>query len=853
MNVRRALTVNRLAARQLRRDWRSAVLLVVLLSLTLCVGVGYAVIASNNDLSLSQRLSRALGSSDARVTIAKRPTAPMTVDRFAAPGSIRAALGAGSVVSPMVEMQTSAATAGQAVGITLTLLEEKSPLVAPLYLQRAGRLPLKPGEVDVSVEVAERLGLGVGDTLSIPGFTQRQVVVGLVVDAVDTNSTFGTMTLTDRQLSQATSKAVPNTTAVSYLVKATPEQLTGSGLPYLDRQAVIDRANDSSNALAAALFGGCVFAVGAVALAGFLAISRRQRRTTGLLDLLGADRATRVAVTLMSTSGVAVTGCLLGVILGVAGGLLILPVLAARAHQVWQDARVPWPSVSLLAAVTVLVSLLVSLFVALSASRFGARQMIGSRDSLLLARVRGRPAGAAVAALIGGLTLLGSVLLLHSTGAAVLGSIVLALGISVLVVDAAAWLQDRTPGPFWLRMAGRNARRLPTLTRSITLGVTGIATMASLAAFLLSSLALSTGYIPVLPYGAAQFSSTQQLTPAAIAQARQTLGAAESVDYRVAWRRSPDGDYSDLQILNPLQECMKDFRYGPKTAEICAREVSFSLEAPRVAFIGTNELRVLLGSALSPAAEQQFKQGKAIARFPQLINSRGNIAVVTGASILGSQGQVTPGDATGSRFEIPSVLVSGSEEAVAAPAVLLPRTLLGQFGLVQATSWNTLFLADTPPTAAQEDTARAQLLAAAPDGQLTVDRGDPQQALARTVIAISASVLGATTGVLAIIFVTLSALQVRRESALLSSLGADRRIRRLIAATQAAVPVTVSLVVALAVGALGARAGVAIENEPWSVSATGVLLATAASTVALALIVGCLAAPKNPGPVRDYE
>jgi predicted lysophospholipase L1 biosynthesis ABC-type transport system permease subunit len=337
--VLRVTLASRMAWRDARREWRVSVLLLAVVAAVIGTCTAYLTVSHNDDLSLDQRIHRALGGGDARVTVALDSDASPTVDSLLGRPDVRDGL-AGASVTPVVDMASNARVGDRAIGIKLELLDTSSGLTAPLFVSRSGTRPSSDAEVAVSQEAATRLGLAVGSTLAVSGFSQPLSVVQILADPVDTRSLFVIARLSDDTLREALSKAFPGSLSVTYLVDGTSSQLQASGLGYLDRQGVIDRAQ-ATTSLTAPLIAGAVLATAVVTTAGFLTVSRRQRRTAGLLDLAGADFATRLATLLVAGLLVALLGCVVGVVIGVGAAEFLLPRLAARAHQVWSPARVP--------------------------------------------------------------------------------------------------------------------------------------------------------------------------------------------------------------------------------------------------------------------------------------------------------------------------------------------------------------------------------------------------------------------------------------------------------------------------------------------------------------------------------
>ena len=221
-----------------------------------------------------------------------------------------------------------------------------------------------------------------------------------------------------------------------------------------------------------------------------------------------------------------------------------------------------------------------------------------------------------------------------------------------------------------------------------------------------------------------------------------------------------------------------------------------------------------------------------------------------GATPIGAQ----DADPTQDTFELPALAAGTSYQSDQAPTILLPLKLIGQHSITTGNEWNVFFRSDSTPTTGQQDRVLATLLkSTGGDGRLYVERGDPTAQTARTVITVATALIGLTTVTVVLLFVILSNLQVCRDAAILSAVGANRRNRRMASSMQAALTVSISVIVALLTGILGASILAASENAHFSWSAVPALATTAAGASLTALIIGWFSSPRTTKAPRTLE
>ncbi|NVN00676.1 FtsX-like permease family protein [Arthrobacter sp. SDTb3-6] len=850
----------RIAFRELRRDLKVSLLIVALIALPVAAGTTFTVVSHNAALTVQQRIDRALGGADARITQSgTRQSDPNTVLGAAQSGLVKA-LGSGTQLEALVQVPGVARINGQDVASTITLVDQRSSLTQPLYVLRDGKWPTADRDIAVSQAVANRLGATIGTHINVAGFPTELTITGIAVDVVDTESTFLTIPLDEANLTAAVSGSTSDEMVMVWLVRAGPDQLQNSGLPFLDRQGVLDRIANN-NVTFIPMFLGVIALIGVITLSGFMAVSRKQRQSLGQLSVVGAGRTIRRNISLISAGALSICGTLLGVAVGSATSLVLLPVLKSRSHQDWLSGQVPLLDVMLLVVATMGVAWLSSALTARSVAKFTAREAMSSRDS---GAIRTTRAGVLVPGVIAAAG--ATVMLMSSTSASfpmtVAGTFMLSIGAVLLLLSIIRRLSlGDLAGPIWFRLAVRDALRAPARTRAVALSTTSVVALGTVAAFLLPSLALSMGYTPDLPPGSAQFTTSQQLPPSIINDAQDELGAKDAVQYQPALRRTSQGMLSYLQVINPLYDCLHNTPVRPGVSvstNVCAEKTGFYVMAPKVALVDAKDLPIFLG--LQPSQEQldAFNSGTALVTLPQVITPAGTIQIRSGTAAVSGAGATSIGgkgtDPTQDTFELAALAAGTSYQSNQAPTVLLPMKLMGRHNITTGNEWSLFLRADSTPTTSQQDKVLAMLLkSTGGDGRLYVERGDPSEQTARTVITVATALIGLTTVTVILLFVVLSNLQVRRDAAILSAVGANRKNRRIASSVQAALTVCISVTVALLTGILGARILAISENAHFSWGAGPALATTAAAACFTSLIIGWFSSPKTTKAPRTLE
>lgn len=332
MPARRALV--RWSWRLLRREWRSQVLVTVLLMVAVMATVCGGTAAYNAPQTRNPRL----GSAGTMLTLdGKDPHAAATDI-----AKIRDAAGPLDVIG-----HSYVKAPGSATPVEYRAQRPHGAFTGSLLAIRHGRYPSGAGEAAVTDGTAQLLGLRIGGTISLDG--HGRTVVGIAENPSDLSEEF---VLVDPSSDQ------PQT--LSVLVG----QRHGIGAGRLKLRTagpIADGAGSDNGALVAGtlvLVSATVLLllVAFVAAAAFAVLAHRRLRQLGMLAAIGATgRQVRLV---MSATGVLVGA--VAAILGTVEGLVLWPLVAPRLenavnHRI-ELSNIPWPLVMTVGLLAVAMS-----------------------------------------------------------------------------------------------------------------------------------------------------------------------------------------------------------------------------------------------------------------------------------------------------------------------------------------------------------------------------------------------------------------------------------------------------------------------------------------------------------------
>ncbi|MFD6067280.1 FtsX-like permease family protein [Amycolatopsis lurida] len=852
--LRRWRLALRIAGRELRRSRGVTVLIVTLVALPLIGVSGYFTVTATAEFSPEERIARALGGADGRITSIPVPDVPLAKQVSDGEARLAETLGRGSDPEPLLETRAVVGAGDRDVSVALHAFADNAT-TAPLFGPAAGRAPKSEREIGLSLAVAERLGVTPGETVRLSAGGRDAVVSGLYVDRIDTASAFAIVPLGPSVLA-AVDPVVRSGGDVSlvWLVRGDPGALAATGETVLDRAGVLSRIEETPVLEVLGVFFAVLAEIAVVTCAAFAVVARRQRRTHGLLAVVGAEPRQRVSIAY--ATGV-LCGCLAvaaGVPAGILAGWALLPVLEARAEQDWGALTVPYGFLLIVALFAVCATTAGSVLVGRSAAVARPLDALHGRDVVAARAGTGRRLTAA------GLVVAGVVLLglgfTAGPGPAVLGGALIVLGCGFGLAAVLSALVRNHRGPLWFRLVLRDASMATARPSALATAIAGIVMFTTTAAFLLTGLARQpTGYVPSTVEGTAVFAADQRLDRETTAVAAAKLGMPGTGTFReVIYPAERGGLPGFVQADSTLRRCLdQSLAVGSQNVSVdeCARKTGFSLTAPVVAAAAPAALTALIGRPPDPAEAAAFDAGAALVLNPALRDDTGKITLRPG-SVDGAGGATSvpePGRTGERRHTLPAVVV-GNQQTQLAPMVLLSEATAERYGLAPRGDVSTLFRGSSIPAPGIEDEVRSLLLrGTAGAGELTVERGDPKPRTIMAVNQIAAGVAVALSLAIVITGVALAAGESRGDFAVLAAVGADPRLRRRIAAGQAGLVAISGAVIGLAAGYAAAASSLHAERSGWTLTPLLFSVGGSSLLVAVALIAAWwLTSARLPAP-----
>lgn len=812
---RRSLAGWRLA---LRYAWRSSrasarrtAVLALLVALPMAATVAFATLKATATPTAEERATHALGAAAIRVA-AEHASAPPLASVFPA----------GSRTVRWSAAQEHARANGRdfvVLGVTTDL---RSPLVDGIFGRVAGAPPVNGREVVLSPTVADRLGVRVGDAVTLGA--GRYTVVGLYerADATDMPLSVRLPTARDR-----------GAAGVGWLVSVPPGEAEdaaraarATGFSVLTRSeagaAPAGSHRDTVTAVGLELLA--LLEVGLLVGAAFALVAKRQRRELALLAAVGASPRDLRRVMLMFGAIVAVLGSALGLALGIAAAAALKGVAERAAHQLWGPLEPAWAVAAVAAALGAAV--------ALAASTFAARAVSGL-DVWAALRGVGAPFRS------GAPTRMGHVHLAAFAAAAALVVVGIARHSPQLAAIGclAALLAGAASLDHLLRHLGARGRELPLSLRLVLRDASGspgrataLATcVASLFVLALTVTAVVFGmaarserqYVPDLPTGMAALRAPSPVDRAALASAATSLRATRVATVAFAEWTLSGSDRRTLAVLgSPLTRCLVErglVRGGD--AQPCADATGFGIVLPQLGVSGPQGVEAVLGRRLLESERRSLAAGRALVLNRHLIDESGRVALELplGAPPL-----------RGHRLRLPAVLVASDRQFVTAPVAFVSPAALR--GTPLAVSERRLVLFDGPPPSREvEDRARDALVSAGQaDDELFVERGPAGRSVAERLLPLVALALVLTVALIAVTSVILAAAEMTQDLAVLAAVGAPGRLRKRLAAVQAAALAGGGALAGTALGAVAAVTVTAAQRAPLELAPyAGVLLAAA--------------------------
>jgi putative ABC transport system permease protein len=831
-----------------RRDaWRHKVRSVLVISMVALPVLGLTtadVLARTMQLSPSQRVTREIGQASAGFQILGGKVT-QGVDAYQGasssaysgasivPGTPRydAILAKARALLPanarLVELESDSdevGARGSLVSSAVFGLDLADPLTAGISERVAGRPAAIASEVAISPSLAGRLGVGIGDQVTVGGAVRK--VVGLYRDPAALRAASAWESPAD--------VSMPSGGTPLYLVASSQPvtwaqvlQLNAIGVSVTSRYAVTHppqhTAYDSGSTNRAETIGIATVAVGlaileVVLLAGaaFAVGARRQRRDLALLAAAGGDAGHVRAVVVAGGIVLGLTGAIVGVAGGIASaGLLLSPFQRLANSQAGPFDLHPLELLAV-AVLGIITGILASVLPARAAARDDVvAALTGRRGTVSTAR-RVPQLGLAM-------IVVGAFVAAYAAHPPVrftlilVGAVISELGFVVCA-------------PALVGLVGRYARYLPLAPRlalrdaSRHRGRTGPAVAAIMAA-VAGSIAISTYVVSEVASERANYQPQARIGQTLLdlyAPRPQAMAKAVAMADGVARR---DLNATGLLAL-PTLECNTGTCHS---ADLSVGSGLAQLKTPTSIAVGGASLLAALTGRNDPGAVSALAAGKLVVFTPALIHG-------------GRVGLELQNPKTDSQVSVDAYAVDAGSHSAATGAIMGPA-LAAQLHRTVTTA-RYLVTTSRLPSQAQQDKANAALSAASTNSasvSLVVERGyHPQRwgygllALAAAAVVVTLGATGITTG--------LSVAESRPDLATLMAVGGAPRTRRAFIANQAGVVALLGTVTGVvsglvpAYGILKARPGFPFVL-PWDTIAVVVVVVPILAMLATAFCI----------------
>ena len=664
---------------------------------------------------------------------------------------------------------------GDSIQTTGRVLDLSDPLTQGIYVVEEG----SPGSTGIalSAALADRLGIGVGDSLSLFGFDDV-VVTARIHAAYALTSEF--FVLGPRSISASALAAAPDVGRPRWLLGdvSTPsvvDELTTAGFSVTSRTALLDgdeEKNEGTPPWLILLVTG-VLATTIVAT-GLTIHARRVRHYSQLLSTLGAERSTTLKAAMLSGLIVATLGGFLGAVIGLAGAGPIVSVLARASGQDWGELERSWMPTGIAVLGAVVLAVLVCAVNAREHS--SARVRTSSRIQLILASV-------GLVASIAAVVFLDNAL-------ALVGLFAAPMCLFFVVAHAMTALLSRVRGSFRIRLAGRAVARSSSSTR---FGVAAIGIIALLGVAVSQVVSAAADkqrdvYRAAMPVGGAVLTVPQGISDASLTALSSDLGASVA-------RFSPaiinnDGELIPLLVRTPYQDCTAGAATDDDVST-CVRNIGDDILSQVVAVVPTlSEAEILAGTELSPAQQRAFLDGDGLLLSPAA--SAPDSPVLVGV----------PGMAQRERPSLLPVAMKPEIVRVDAlydkiPTLLVSPTAAAAHGFdTNGPGYSSAFtLPASGSTLSQSAVHSALPRQIAAGTRVEIESGPPLNNALETMSGISRYAGLGLAGALAIIFTVLWTLDIRSDLGRLETFGTPTLSRKIAAGMRSVIPIGLAVVV----------------------------------------------------------
>ncbi len=360
----------RIARRGALRSWGQSLLIMALVAVPVAGLAGAAVFLPSTRSTLAERIQNDLGHAQAKLTVVGTPADKVEQGveggydySTSGTGTQSAAVDPRSVI-PSVELLPVASGAGTfrteqgAVSLTVQTGATWDPsLDGGPYVLLSGRRPAAPDEILVSPAALTRLGAHIGGSIDLlQPWARRLTVVGTERDRSlpsDAETVFAATSVLP---------AVTDATGLTYYAPDTPidwptiERLNAAGTTVFSRAVVLhppvlppSRQYGESGfppVTAALIAIGCAFALIEVALlagAAFAVGARLQQRLLATVASVGGEAAALRQIVTASGVVLGALGGLAGILIGVAGALVLMHLTDDGSWTRYPGVHIEWP------------------------------------------------------------------------------------------------------------------------------------------------------------------------------------------------------------------------------------------------------------------------------------------------------------------------------------------------------------------------------------------------------------------------------------------------------------------------------------------------------------------------------
>jgi putative ABC transport system permease protein len=304
-----------------RRQWRTQVLVLTLLTLAVAAAVGGAAAAYN----LAPAAGNAdFGSANHALEFEEPDVQSLAIDVAAAEEWFETI----DMIFRWFEP-----VPGLFEPVEFRAQDPRGPLSSPMLALVEGRYPTSAGEVAVTDETAEIFGVRLDDILRVD--SGAWTVVGLVENPSDLNEEFALVGSSQTETPES----------VTILVAGSDDQLQSFRAPSGASAIAVSRpGNEDVLAAVGVLIVGTVvlLLVSLVAAAGFVVIAQRRLRQLGMLAAIGATEKHLRLVMVANGAVIGAIAAVIGTTLALLGWILVVPSLEGAVGHRIDRFDVPW-------------------------------------------------------------------------------------------------------------------------------------------------------------------------------------------------------------------------------------------------------------------------------------------------------------------------------------------------------------------------------------------------------------------------------------------------------------------------------------------------------------------------------